>query len=50
VAEAKAVCAGCPVRPECLAFALQRDLHGIWGATTEDERRLMRRADRRVAS
>jgi WhiB family redox-sensing transcriptional regulator len=50
VAEARAVCAGCPVQVECLAFALERDLVGVWGATTEDERRLMRRADRRVAS
>jgi WhiB family transcriptional regulator, redox-sensing transcriptional regulator len=39
VAEAKAICATCRVRPECLAFALRtQQVHGIWGGTTEDER------------
>lgn len=39
VAEAKAICAGCPVGRECLAFALRtRQVHGIWGGTTEQER------------
>lgn len=38
VAQAKAVCAGCPVRRECLAFALRtRERHGIWGGLTEYE-------------
>jgi WhiB family redox-sensing transcriptional regulator len=39
VAEAKAVCAGCPVRRECLAFAVAtQQVDGIWGGTTADER------------
>ncbi len=38
-AEAKAVCAACGVRRECLTFALRtRQAHGIWGGTTEQER------------
>jgi WhiB family redox-sensing transcriptional regulator len=38
-AEAKAICAGCPVRRQCLAFALQtRQVYGIWGGLTERER------------
>jgi WhiB family transcriptional regulator, redox-sensing transcriptional regulator len=38
--QAKAVCAGCPVRPSCLAFALRTgQAHGIWGGLTEEERR-----------
>ena len=44
IRRAKAVCAGCPVRPPCLAFAL--DTHqgyGIWGGYDEDERRLLLR-------
>jgi WhiB family redox-sensing transcriptional regulator len=49
VNEAKAVCARCPVRPDCLAFALEQDLDGVWGGTTEEERRAMRRVDRWVA-
>lgn len=36
---AKAICAGCPVRRACLAFALRTgQAHGIWGGVTEEER------------
>lgn len=43
-ADAKAVCAGCPVRQACLDFALLTRQHdGIWGGTTETERRRLRR-------
>jgi WhiB family redox-sensing transcriptional regulator len=39
VAQAKAVCASCQVRRECLSFALRtRQAHGIWGGMTEQER------------
>ncbi|NGO69153.1 WhiB family transcriptional regulator [Streptomyces boncukensis] len=41
VAEARAVCASCPVRPACLAWALDhpRDAaYGVWGGLTEAER------------
>ena len=41
VARAKAICARCPVRRQCLQFALAtRQAHGVWGGTTEEERRL----------
>jgi len=41
IAQAKAVCARCPVRRQCLRFALAtRQVHGVWGGTTEEERRL----------
>ncbi len=41
--QAKAVCAGCPVRPSCLAFALRTgQAHGIWGGLTEEERLIAR--------
>lgn len=37
---ALAVCAGCPVREQCLAFALDnRIMHGIWGGLSERRRR-----------
>lgn len=37
---AKAVCAGCPVRRECLQFALAtRQAYGVWGGMSESERR-----------
>jgi WhiB family transcriptional regulator, redox-sensing transcriptional regulator len=39
VTQAKAICARCPVRRECLAFALRtQQFHGIWGGLTEQER------------
>ncbi|WP_158883151.1 WhiB family transcriptional regulator [Amycolatopsis anabasis] len=47
VAEAKAVCARCPVRAQCLNYALDNALdHGIFGGTTERERRKLSRAPR----
>ncbi|MGI5155848.1 WhiB family transcriptional regulator [Microbispora sp. CA-102843] len=41
---AKAVCAGCPVVSECLAYALEHGLTGVWGGTSQDERKAMRRS------
>jgi WhiB family transcriptional regulator, redox-sensing transcriptional regulator len=39
VAEAKAICAGCQVRRECLAFAVRtHQAHGVWGGLSEQER------------
>ncbi len=36
---AKAICAHCPVRALCRAYAMQADeAYGIWGGTTERER------------
>ena len=44
---AKAVCARCIVRFECRDFALEhRILHGVWGGTSERERRGLRPAGR----
>jgi len=41
---ARDVCTRCPVRRECLDFALETNQEaGIWGGTTEDERRVLRR-------
>ncbi len=40
---AKAVCFGCAVRAACLSFALATGQAGIWGGTTQEERRAMRR-------
>lgn len=44
--DAKRICAGCPVRGECLDYALEHGLIGVWGGTTETERREMRWARR----
>lgn len=44
IERAKSVCGECPVRCECLEFALETNQDaGIWGGTSEDERRLLRR-------
>lgn len=41
---AKDICAGCPVRAECLSYALDRnEYQGVWGATTGDERKSLKR-------
>jgi WhiB family transcriptional regulator, redox-sensing transcriptional regulator len=42
---ARQVCQSCPVRTPCLALALEHSLgFGIWGGTTPEERRAIRRA------
>ena len=41
--EAKSICAGCPLRIQCLSYALENNEPGIWGGTTEHERRLLKR-------
>jgi hypothetical protein len=41
-ARAKALCATCPVQPECLKFAVDLEpSDGIWGGTTFEERLLI---------
>ncbi len=40
---AKAVCGRCAVRADCLSYALEIMPEGIWGGTTQDERRAGRR-------
>jgi WhiB family transcriptional regulator, redox-sensing transcriptional regulator len=43
--QARAICARCEVRAECLDFALETvQDHGVWGGKSEDERRALRRA------
>ena len=42
--EAKSVCRRCDVRSDCLDTAFERDELGIWGGTTEAERKEMRRS------
>jgi WhiB family redox-sensing transcriptional regulator len=41
---AKQVCEECPVAGQCLEFALATNQEaGVWGGTTEDERRRLRK-------
>lgn len=42
--QAKRICRSCPVRRECLSYAMDSPVdHGIWGGLTERERRRWRR-------
>lgn len=44
---AKAVCRQCPVRVDCLEYALTSNQDaGVWGGATEEERRKLRRQRR----
>jgi WhiB family transcriptional regulator, redox-sensing transcriptional regulator len=53
--KAKALCGSCPVRMECLGYAVSRpEKYGTWGGLNEDERsaerrRRMRRANANAA-
>lgn len=41
--EAKRICRACPAREACLAWALEHGVAaGVWGGTTENERRALR--------
>lgn len=50
VEQARGVCHGCRIRPDCLewSFASRQDT-GIWGGMTEEERRAEARRRARVA-
>lgn len=48
IEKAKAMCDACPVRQQCLAWALATgESHGIYGGMTDDERRALLRRERR---
>ena len=41
--EALSWCGPCPVRVQCLRYALKREERGVWGGTTERQRTVIRR-------
>jgi WhiB family redox-sensing transcriptional regulator len=44
IAEAKTICAECPVQESCLQYALTTNQEaGVWGGYAEDERRRLRK-------
>lgn len=50
-AEARAICADCPVRMQCLEFALERpEPFGVWGGKSQRQLRRMRRLARESAA
>jgi len=47
----KVICAGCSVKTECLADALDNEIEfGVWGGMTERERRALLRRRSNVSS
>jgi len=46
IGEAKKVCGDCPMVDRCLTWALKHGEAGIWGGTTDTERRTLRRKGR----
>jgi WhiB family redox-sensing transcriptional regulator len=46
---AKEICSACPVVAECLAFGINEPF-GIWGGTTEVERRKIRKLQRKAVA
>jgi WhiB family redox-sensing transcriptional regulator len=44
------ICIGCEVRQSCLEFAIAHDEEGVWGGTTQFERRQLRRTRARRAA
>ena len=42
---ARAICAKCPVKPDCLEYAIaNKETEGIWGGTSEIQRKNIVRA------
>ena len=51
VESARRICANCPVKGECLEYALEfRIDHGVWGGCSERERRRILKRRRVAAS
>jgi WhiB family transcriptional regulator, redox-sensing transcriptional regulator len=51
LSRAKAICAGCKVVQPCLNYALAAGpVHGIWGGTSEEERRVLMQRQRAESS
>lgn len=43
VQKAKKICRGCPVREECMRFAVTNgEMFGVWGGLSQNELRLLR--------
>jgi WhiB family redox-sensing transcriptional regulator len=50
VEKARRICADCPVKAECLEYALTYRIdHGVWGGASERERRRILRSRRLAA-
>ena len=51
VEAARRICADCPVKAPCLEYALEQRIdHGVWGGTSERERRRILKRRRETAA
>jgi len=49
VDHARKICAECPMKAPCLEYAMENHIdHGVWGGTSERERRRIARQRRRL--
>jgi WhiB family redox-sensing transcriptional regulator len=48
--QARLICQACPVRVECLEWALRHNELGVWGGVTEIARRRILTARRKAAA
>lgn len=48
--QAKSVCGSCELKFDCLQYALENVETGIWGGTTEHQRRSLRRGRMRLTT
>jgi WhiB family redox-sensing transcriptional regulator len=39
---AKAICEPCPLKTQCLEYALENNYEGVWGGTTDDDRKTIK--------
>jgi WhiB family redox-sensing transcriptional regulator len=50
VRQVKALCEQCPMQEPCLEYALHVNVVGIWGGTTEQQRKAIRRQRNIIAT
>lgn len=48
--KARQTCTACPVRTDCLDYATEADEFGIWGGLDQQQRRSLKRKQRRNAA
>jgi WhiB family redox-sensing transcriptional regulator len=42
--QARKMCNGCPIIEQCFQYAIKWEIHGVWGGTTANQRKMFRRA------
>jgi WhiB family redox-sensing transcriptional regulator len=50
IEEAKSYCRRCKIVQKCLEYALNTNQQGVWGCTTDDERKAIKAAQKDAAT